>query len=44
MDKNFIDISELSKQLNLIDKKTGKPANHILRFWEKELKVLNQLF
>ena len=36
MNKNFIDISELSKKLNLINKKTGKPANYILRFWEKE--------
>ena len=40
MGKNFIDISELSKQLNLINKKTGKPANHILRFWEKEFKSI----
>ena len=36
MDKKFIDISELSKKMDLINKKTGKPANHILRFWEKE--------
>ncbi len=36
MTKNFLDISELSKELDLINKKTGKPANHILRFWEKE--------
>tara|TARA_Y100000816_G_C25851959_1_gene445002 strand:- start:181 stop:546 length:366 start_codon:yes stop_codon:yes gene_type:complete len=34
--KKFLDISELSKELNLINKKTGKPANYILRFWEKE--------
>ncbi len=34
--KDFLDISELSKELDLINKKTGKPANHILRFWEKE--------
>ncbi len=34
--KKFLDISELSKELNLINKKTGKPANHILRFWEKK--------
>ena len=34
--KNFLDISELSKELDLINKKTGKPSNHILRFWEKE--------
>ena len=36
MNKTFIDISELTKKLNLINKKTGKPANYILRFWEKE--------
>ncbi len=35
-EKIFLDISELSQELNLINKKTGKPANHILRFWEKE--------
>ena len=38
MAKDFLDISELSKELKLINKKTGKPANHILRFWEKEFK------
>ena len=38
MTKLFLDISELSKKLDLINKKTGKPANHILRFWEKEFK------
>ncbi len=38
MTKDFLDISELSKELKLINKKTGKPANHILRFWEKEFK------
>ena len=37
-EKNFLDISELSKELDLINKKTGKPANHTLRFWEKEFK------
>ena len=36
MTKEYLDISELSVKLNLINKKTGKPANHILRFWEKE--------
>ena len=36
MVKNYLDITELSIKLNLINKKTGKPANHILRFWEKE--------
>ncbi len=36
MVKNYLDITELSIELDLINKKTGKPANHILRFWEKE--------
>tara|TARA_B100001057_G_C22741002_1_gene907743 strand:- start:431 stop:799 length:369 start_codon:yes stop_codon:yes gene_type:complete len=36
MVKNYLSISELSTKLNLINKKTGKPSNHILRFWEKE--------
>ncbi len=36
----LIGISELSKLLNLIDPKTKKPMNHILRYWEKEFKVI----
>ena len=36
MVKDYLNISELSIRLNLINKKTGKPLNHILRFWEKE--------
>ena len=36
MVKNYLNISELSIRLNLINKKTGKPLNHVLRFWEKE--------
>tara|TARA_Y100000768_G_C23502084_1_gene461946 strand:- start:149 stop:517 length:369 start_codon:yes stop_codon:yes gene_type:complete len=36
MVKTYLGITELSIKLNLINKKTGKPANHILRFWEKE--------
>ena len=38
--KKFMSISELSKKLGLINKKTGKPANYILRFWEKEFKSI----
>ena len=33
-------ISELSKILNLIDPKTKKPQNHILRYWEKEFREI----
>ena len=40
MEKSLLDISELSKELNLVNKKTGKPANHILRFWEREFKQI----
>ena len=36
----LIKISELSKQLNLIDPSTKKPQNHVLRFWEKEFKQI----
>ena len=35
--KKLIKISELSYLLNLVDPKTKKPLNHIVRFWEKEL-------
>ena len=38
--KDLINISELSKELNLFDKRSGKPANHILRFWEKEFRQI----
>ena len=36
----FLTISELSKLLDLIDPKTRKPLNHILRYWEKEFKII----
>ena len=36
----FLTISELSKLLGLIDPKTRKPLNHILRYWEKEFKEI----
>ncbi len=36
----FIKISELSKILELIDPKTNKPQNHIIRYWEKEFKEI----
>ena len=36
----LISISEASKKLNLIDTKTKKPLNHILRYWEKEFKQI----
>ena len=39
----FITISELSKTLKLINPKTKKPLNHILRYWEKEFKEINPM-
>ena len=38
--KKFLTISELSKDLELIDRATKKPLNHILRYWEKEFKQI----
>ena len=37
----LINITELAQMLNLIDPKTKKPSNHILRYWEKEFKQIS---
>ena len=39
MDK-LITISDLSKQLNLVNSNNGKPLNYILRYWEREFKQI----
>ena len=36
----FLNISELSKILKLIDPLTKKPLNYTLRYWEKEFKII----
>ena len=36
----LINISELSKILNLVDSNSKKPLNHVLRYWEKEFKQI----
>ena len=36
----LINISELSKILDLVNPNTKKPLNHILRYWEKEFKQI----
>ncbi len=36
----LINISQMSRKLNLIDPKTNKPMNHILRYWEKEFREI----
>ena len=44
MSKDLLDITELSRMLNLVDEKSGKPLNHILRYWEKEFKDIKPTF
>ena len=39
MDK-LLNISEVCKLLEIIDGKTKKPTNYILRYWEKEFKQI----
>ena len=36
----LINISQLSKILNLVNPLNQKPQNHILRYWEKEFKQI----
>ena len=42
MDK-LINISEVAKLLNIINVKTNKPSNYILRYWEKEFKQIKPI-
>ena len=36
----LLNISELAKEVGLIDNKTGKPSTHTIRFWEKKFKQI----
>ena len=36
----LINITELATLLNLINSKTKKPSNYILRYWEKEFRQI----
>ena len=36
----LLNITEVSKYLNLVDTITKKPLNHVLRYWEKEFKEI----
>ena len=36
----LIGITELTKKLNLINPVNKKPLNHIIRYWEKEFKII----
>ena len=40
VDKVYKTISEVAKDLNLINPKTGKLNTHTIRFWEKEFKQI----
>ena len=34
--KKLLNISDLCKHLNLVNTRTKKPLNHVIRYWEKE--------
>jgi len=36
----FKSIGQLAEEIDLIDKVTGKPKTHVIRFWEKKFKIL----
>tara|TARA_B100000575_G_C23081044_1_gene622849 strand:+ start:864 stop:1244 length:381 start_codon:yes stop_codon:yes gene_type:complete len=38
--EKLITIGELSKKLKLLNTKTQKPLNYVLRYWEKEFKQI----
>ena len=42
-DLAYKSIGETAKELNLIDKKTGKLQTHTLRYWEKQFKQIRPL-
>ena len=39
----LLNITELTILLNLINSKTRKPSNYILRYWEKEFKQIKPI-
>ena len=41
--EKLINISQLSKLLNLVNSKTRNPSNYILRYWEKEFKQIKPI-
>jgi len=41
--EKLINISQLTKLLNLVNSKTKKPSNYILRYWEKEFKQIKPI-
>ena len=43
MTEKLLDISKTAKELNLINKKNGKPLTATLRFWEKQFKDIKPI-
>ena len=41
--EKLLNISQLSKLLNLVNSKNKKPSNYILRYWEKEFKQIKPI-
>ena len=41
--KSYKTIGEVAKELNLIDKKTGFPQTHTIRYWETQFKQIKPL-
>ncbi len=41
--ERLINISELAKELKLVNLKNNKPQNYIIRFWEKEFKQIKPI-
>ena len=39
----LINITELANLLNLVNPKTNKTSNHVLRYWEKEFKQIKPI-
>ena len=39
----LINITELANLLNLVNPKTNKTSNHILRYWEKQFKQIKPI-
>ena len=41
--KKYKTISEVAKELHLVDKKTGKLQTHTIRYWEKQFKQIKPI-
>ena len=39
-ENNLFTITDVAKKIGLVSKKTTKPLNHTIRFWEKEFSII----